>query len=251
MIYSSNNPKIKNIIKLKDIKNIKKQKKYLVEGLHLLEEALNSNIVETIIKSESFDKTISFDISGIEILTVDDKAIKLLSDTVTSPGIFAVCKIEEKVFDIEKYKKVIILDKVQDPGNLGTIIRTADAFDFDAVILSKGTTNIYSPKVMRSMQGSNFHIDFFDNIDLPTFLDTIQDFDILATSLDTDEALEDIITLKSKCAVILGNEANGVSAETLERVNRKVKITMPGQAESLNVAVAAGIMMHYIKNVLK
>ncbi|MDO4814545.1 MAG: RNA methyltransferase [Gemella sp.] len=251
MIYSTNNPRIKNISKLKDIKNIKKQQKYIIEGLHLLEEAINSKVVELIIKSESFDKNINFDISGIEVITIDEKATKLLSDTVTSQGIFAICKIEEKELDISKYNNILVLDKIQDPGNLGTIVRTADAFNFDAIILSKGTTSLYAPKVMRSMQGSNFHINCFDNIDLPLFLDSLQNFDILATSLDTNESLEDIQTIKSKCAIILGNEANGVSTETLNKVNRKVKINMPGQAESLNVAVAAGIMMHYIKNILK
>lgn len=251
MIYSSNNPKIKNILKLKEIKNIKKQQKYLIEGLHLVEEAVNSNVVETIIKSTEFDKDISFDISNINVLTVDEKTVKLLSDTVTSPGVFAICKIEEKIFNTNNYKKLIILDKIQDPGNLGTIIRTADAFNFDAVILSKGTTSIYAPKVMRSMQGSNFHVDFFDNVELTTFLDSLKDFDILATSLDTTESLENITSVNSKCAIILGNEANGVTKETLDKVNRKVKINMHGQAESLNVSVAAGIMMHYINNILK
>lgn len=250
MIYSSNNPKIKNILKLKEIKSIKKQQKYVVEGLHLVEESVNSNVVETIIKSTEFNKDISFDISNIDVITVDEKTIKLLTDTVTSPGIFAVCKIKEKTLDTSKYNKLVILDKIQDPGNLGTIVRTADAFNFDAIILSKGTTSIYAPKVMRSMQGSNFHIDFFDNIDLTTFLDSLNDFDILATSLDTSESLEDIKTINPRCAIILGNEANGVTKETLEKVNRKVKINMPGQAESLNVSVAAGIMMHYINNIL-
>lgn len=251
MIYSSNNPRIKNILKLKDIKNIKKQKKYIVEGLHLVEEAVHAGVVETIIKSETFNKEILFNITGIDLLTIDEKTTKLLSDTITSQGIFAICNIKEKIFDTNKYKKLIILDKIQDPGNLGTIVRTADAFNFDAIILAKGTTSIYAPKVMRSMQGSNFHIDFFENIDLSTLLDSLDNFDILATSLDTTESLENIEHINSKCAIILGNEANGITKETLNKVNRKVKINMPGQAESLNVSVAAGIMMHYINNILK
>lgn len=251
MIYSSNNTKIKNIIKLKDIKNIKKQKKYIIEGLHLLEEAFNANVVELIIVNEHFDKELPFDVSNIEMITIDNKTSKLLSDTVTSQGVFAVCNIEEKTFNISDYSKVLILDQIQDPGNLGTIIRTADAFGFEAVILSNGTTNMYAPKVMRSMQGSNFHLDCFEKIDVIELLSQMLEYDILATSLDTEYNLEDISSLKDKCAIILGNEANGISNTILEKVNKKVKIAMPGQAESLNVAVAAGIIMHYVKNIIK
>lgn len=250
MIYSANNKKIKEILKLTEIKNIKKQNRYLVDGLHLVEEALKSNTVECVIKSESFDKQIHYS-DEIETFVVEDKVIKLLTDTVNAQGIFAVCKIEDKTIDLAKYSNILILDRVQDPGNLGTIIRTADAFAFDAVILSKGTTNLFAQKVIRSMQGSNFHIDCFYNIDIEELLKTMTDYDIIATTLDTDTYLENMKLEKNKTAIILGNEANGISDEVVSLANKKIKISMPGDAESLNVAVSAGIVMHYVKNILK
>ena len=95
--------------------------------------------------------------------------MKSITETITTQGIIGVCRIEEKQLDITKYKKVLILDRIQDPGNLGTIIRTADAFAFDCIILGKGTTSLYGQKVIRSTQGSNFHIDCFENIDTVSY----------------------------------------------------------------------------------
>jgi len=161
------------------------------------------------------------------------------SETV---GVF----IDKKELDINNYSKVLILDKVQDPGNLGTIIRTADAFNFDCIILGKGTTSLYGQKVIRSTQGSNFHIDCFDNIDLVELIDEMHEFNIFATSLKADKYIEQLDNITGKVAVVFGNEGAGVSEEILSKVNNLLKISMPGRAESLNVSIAAGIVMHYI-----
>ncbi|MBU0278505.1 RNA methyltransferase [Gemella sp. zg-570] len=248
---SLNNKKIKEILKLKNIKQIKKSKKYLVEGLHLVEEAIKSNSIEEVFISENFSKNIDFN-NNIKVTIIEDDIRKQLGETVNNQGIFAVCKIEEKELDIKKYKNIVILDKIQDPGNLGTIIRTADAFSFDCVILGKETTSLYSQKVIRSMQGSHFHIDCFENVDILSFLSEMKDFDIFATSLDdSSKFLEGISKINDKYAIILGNEANGVSSEILSKVTNKIKIKMDGQAESLNVGVSSAIIMHYIKNIIK
>ena len=143
MITSVSNKKIKEIQKLKENKNIKKYSKYLIEGKHLVEEALKSQVVEEIIVSENFVEFNLIEVFSGEVTRVTQSVMKTLSDTITTQGIIAVCKIENKLLDIKKYQKVLILDKVQDPGNLGTIIRTADAFDFDCIILGKGTTSLY------------------------------------------------------------------------------------------------------------
>lgn len=250
IITSLSNKKIKDLLKLKEIKNIKKNKQYLIDGLHLVEEALNKKVVLELFIEEGFDKTIRANLDNIEITYIDKKIAKLLGDTVTNQGIFALCKIENKELNINKYKNILMLDRVQDPGNLGTIIRTADAFAFDCVLLGKGTANIYNAKVLRSMQGSNFHIDFFESVDLEEILEHLEDYDVFATSLQTDYSIEDIKEKKEKFAVILGNEGEGVSQNILNKVNQPVKITMPGQAESLNVAVSSAILMHYLKNIL-
>ena len=151
MITSVGNKKIKDIQKLKENKNIKKLGKYLVEGKHLVEEALEANVVEEIIVSESFEDYNIVDTFDGDLIKVADSIMKSISDTITTQGIIAVCSINKKELDINKYSKVLILDKIQDPGNLGTIIRTADAFDFDCIILGKGTTSLYGQKVIRSI----------------------------------------------------------------------------------------------------
>lgn len=251
IITSQSNQKIKEVLKLKDIKHIKKNKKYLIDGLHLVEEAIKKSVVEELFIVESFDKEIKVSLDNIPLTYISERVAKELSDTVNNQGIFAVCSINTKNLEISNYKSVVILDRIQDPGNLGTIVRTADAFGFDCVILGKGTTSLYSQKVIRSMQGSNFHIDCYDNVDLELLFDELKDYDILATSLQGSKNLEEITTVSDKVALVLGNEAKGVDDKLLAKVTTPVKIKMAGEAESLNVAVSSGILMHYVKNVLK
>ena len=251
MITSASNKRIKDIQKLKENKNIKKYGRYLVEGKHLVEEALDAKVVEEIIVSESFEEYNIVDSFEGELIKVTDSVLKSMSDTITSQGIIAVCRTVKKELDINNYSKVLILDKIQDPGNLGTIIRTADAFNFDCIILGKGTTSLYGQKVIRSTQGSNFHIDCFDNIDLVELIDEMHEFNIFATSLKADKYIEQLDNITGKVAVVFGNEGAGVSEEILSKVNNLLKISMPGRAESLNVSIAAGIVMHYISTKLK
>ena len=251
MITSASNKRIKDIQKLKENKNIKKYGRYLIEGKHLVEEALDAKVVEEIIVSESFEEYNIVDSFEGDLIKVTDSVLKSISDTITSQGIIAVCRIVKKELDINNYSKVLILDKIQDPGNLGTIIRTADAFNFDCIILGKGTTSLYGQKVIRSTQGSNFHIDCFDNIDLVKLIDEMNDFNIFATSLKADKYIEQLDNITGKVAVVFGNEGAGVSEEILSKVNNLLKISMPGRAESLNVSIAAGIVMHYISTNLK
>ena len=251
MITSASNKRVKDIQKLKENKNIKKYGRYLIEGKHLVEEALDAKVVEEIIVSESFEEYNIVDSFEGELIKVTDSVLKNISDTITSQGIVAVCRIVKKELDINNYSKVLILDKIQDPGNLGTIIRTADAFDFDCIILGKGTTSLYGQKVIRSTQGSNFHIDCFDNIDLSELIDEMHEYNIFATSLKADKYIEQLDNITGKVAVVFGNEGAGVSGEILSKVNNLLKISMPGRAESLNVSIAAGIVMHYISINLK
>ena len=251
MITSASNKRIKDIQKLKENKNIKKYGRYLIEGKHLVEEALDAKVVEEIIVSESFEEYNIVDSYEGDLIKVTDSVLKSISDTITSQGIIAVCRIVKKELDINNYSKVLILDKIQDPGNLGTIIRTADAFNFDCIILGKGTTSLYGQKVIRSTQGSNFHIDCFDNIDLVELIDEMHEFNIFATSLKADKYIEQLDNITGKVTVVFGNEGAGVSEEILLKVNNLLKISMPGRAESLNVSIAAGIVMHYISTNLK
>ena len=251
MITSVSNKKIKDIQKLKENKNIKKYGLYLIEGRHLVEEAIEANVVEEIIISENYEEFSLIEAFSGEITKVSNSVMKNISDTITSQGIIAICKVVNKELEINKYSKVLILDRIQDPGNLGTIIRTADAFNFDCIILGKGTTSLYGQKVIRSTQGSNFHIDCFDNVELVKLLDEMSEFNIFATSLKADKYIEQLNNISGKVAVVFGNEGAGVSEDILEKVNNLLKISIPGRAESLNVSIAAGIVMHYISTNLK
>lgn len=249
IITSIENHKIKELVKLKDTKNIKKNKKYLVDGAHLVEESIKNNVAEEIFICDTYNKTLNFDITNIKINYINEKVAKFISDTEHTQGIFAICNIIDNMFNVSNYKNILILDRIQDPGNLGTIIRTADAFGFDCILIGKGSANMYNQKVIRSMQGSNFHIDCFDNIDIINILQQFDDFDIFATSLDGKAMLNEINMRKPKVAVILGNEANGISEEVLKKINNPIKIKMTGNAESLNVAIASGIIMHHLQNI--
>lgn len=251
IVRSVNNKKIKDLSKLKDIKQIKKNKKYLVEGWNLVSEASKNNVIDEIFIVENFENSLNNDFNNYKITYITENVAKYISDTVNNQGIFAICNVDFKDFIFNNYKSILILDKIQDPGNLGTIIRTADAFNFDCVLLGKGTTNLYSPKVMRTMQGSNFHIDCFENIDILETISKMKGYEIIATSLNSSKYLEDLGKISEKRVIILGNESNGVSKDILDVVDTKIKINMQGQAESLNVGVASGILMHYIQNVLK
>ena len=251
MITSVTNKKIKEIHKLKENRNIKKYQKYLIEGVHLVEEALKSELVEEIIVSENFTNSKVFDNFYGEVTIVSENVFKSLTDTVTTQGVIAVCKIKNKQLDISKYSRVLIIDQVQDPGNLGTIIRTADAFSFDCIILGKGTTSIYGQKVIRSTQGSNFHIDCFDNIDILDVIPKMEDFDLYATSLKGDRYLEQIDSVGEKVAVIFGNEVKGVAQEVVSLSDGVIEIPQYGTKHSLNVSVSAGIVIWEMTKLLK
>ena len=245
MITSASNKRIKDIQKLKDNKNIKKYGRYLIEGKHLVEEALDAKVVEEIIVSESFEEYNIVDSFEGDLIKVTDSVLKSISDTITSQGIIALCRIEKKELDINNYSKVLILDKIQDPGNLGTIIRTADAAGFDAVVLGEGCVDVYNDKVVRSMQGSQFHVAIYHE-NLTDVYGKLKENDIpiAVTALHRDAKDFKWLTGRDSVAIVVGNEGNGVRQELIDSADHVIQIPMFGQAESLNVAIATGILMY-------
>ena len=249
IINSLTNKKIKDLVKLKDVKNVKKLNKYLIDGEHLVKEALKKNIVLEIFVEENKNFDFLLANKKIKITYISRNVVKHLADTKTPQGIFAICKIEKTNYNFSDFENIVILDRVQDPGNLGTIIRTACAFGYSCVVLGDGCCNLYNQKVLRSMQGSNFHIPIIEE-NIFTLIEKIKkDFTIYATSLKTDYYMEDIKFKKEKFAVIFGNEANGVDNKILDLVDKHLKIKMLGSAESLNVSTSSAIVMHYLKNI--
>ena len=252
IIRSHQNAMVKNYQKLQTSKGRKKAEAYMIEGEHLVEEAIQSNIlIQRLVVSEDTIHLYEKWTESYPTMIVSKEVFEKLSMTQTNQGILAIVPLEKKPLVEVPQGRYLLADAVQDPGNLGTIIRTADAFNFDCIILGKGTTSLYGQKVIRSTQGSNFHIDCFDNIDLVELIDEMHEFNIFATSLKADKYIEQLDNITGKVAVVFGNEGAGVSEEILSKVNNLFKISMPGRAESLNVSIAAGIVMHYISTNLK
>lgn len=231
-ISSVNNPIIKAAAKLKQKKYRNLLNQYLVEGYHLVEEAYNSNLLETVFYCDEF----TLDFANSFQVTLD--VMKKLSDLKTPPGIVGICKNPENQ---ELSDHVLILDNVQDPGNIGTLLRTAAAFDFNTVI-AENSVDFFNEKVIRSSQGAIFKLNLL-NLDIKDFISK-ETHQFLVTDLKSKTYLKHM-KLNKKVALILGNEGSGVSDEIFALCKEKIKIKMANM-ESLNVGIAGGIIMHEI-----
>jgi len=256
IIKSKDNRIIKHYKKLKIRKYRHENKEFMIEGLRFVEDAFKSGAtIKYCLVSESMEndrvKKLLGDMASknVKVCRVEESLINDLCDTKSPQGIVAI--VENCDFNIDKIIKeasfIVIIDRVQDPGNLGTIIRTASAANADGVFLSEGSVDPYSPKVLRSTMGSIFHLPVVsvDNIN-----DTIEElkrngFGIFVSSLEgSTPYYEQDYT--GKTALVIGNEANGVDSAIINQADRLIKIPMPGKAESLNVGVACGIMIFEI-----
>ncbi|WP_097027608.1 TrmH family RNA methyltransferase [Clostridium peptidivorans] len=248
-ITSKDNSSIKEVRKFKEKKYRTANKKFLVEGFRFVEEAVKSNfyIEELFISEEALERFYGYDFKCkikeyTKVYSLEDKLFKTLTNTESPQGILAVARYK----DIELKAKdgfYILADKVQDPGNMGTIIRSAHASGALGVILTKRTVDVYNDKTLRSTMGSIFHIPIIEDTDL-SITKTLKDngFKVLVSSLEESHDFYDI-NLNKNIIICVGNEGRGISDEILNLSDEKFKIPMPGKAESLNVAVAASIMM--------
>ncbi|CCY07445.1 MAG: RNA methyltransferase [Bacilli bacterium] len=240
-ITSVNNPLIKELIKLKQKKYRDKEKKFIVEGYNIIEEA--KDYITLIITSSKEDENI---LPNVEHILVPKEIIGKLSETVTPQGIIGICNYVTSRENFEG--NVLVLDGLQDPGNIGTLIRTAICFDFNTIYITDNSCDIYNEKVLRATQGGIFKV----NIIRKNINDIIDDlkkkgYYIVGTSLKNGIPLNDI-NFKNLNAIILGNEGNGVSKETIERSNINAYIPINTSMESLNVAIAGGIIMNKVRN---
>ena len=243
-IASKQNVRIKSWKKLHTAKGRQKAERYLIEGVHLVEEALKAAVrIETLIISTHFTLDFSVD-STIELVEVSEEVVKELSLTPTPQGIFAVCELPKQLTVWEPIgTHYLLVDAVQDPGNLGTIIRTADAAGYDGILLGEGTVDVYNDKVLRSTQGSLWHLEIL-NLPLEEAVSQLQahGIPVYATALH-QEAIDYREIQQSQCAIIVGNEGQGVRQSLIDQSDASVYIPMKGKAESLNVAVATGILL--------
>ena len=249
-IESKENNLFKNTKKLKERKNRNKNNKYIIEGFRLVQEAFKANIdIDYLIVAEDSvgkidEFLLNYITSDIKIYKISENLFKELISTETPQGILAV--VNMNIMPLKSNGSFYLLcDKLQDPGNLGTIIRTAHAAGVQGIILTKGTVDIYNEKTIRSTMGSIFYMPIHYDDDNLSLVNNLKEdgFNLVVTSLDTDKNFFDI-NLKGKVLLTVGNEGNGVSSEVLELADTKVKIPMPGNAESLNVAIAASVIMY-------
>ena len=236
IITSLNNPTIKEISKLKNKKYRDLTNTYLVEGDHLVEEAYKNNLLTKIILLE--DTICNYD---IEKIYVTKEVMKKLTELDTPNKIIGIVK---KNTPLPIGNKILILDNIQDPGNLGTIIRSSVAFDIDTIVLSPNTVDIYNPKVVRSTMGAIFRINIIESDDLVKTIKEMKKhkIKILSTSLQTDKTMYNVSY--DKTAIVIGNEANGVEKEIIDLTDEKIKIPMPGKTESLNASVATAVILY-------
>lgn len=240
IITSLNNPTIKEISKLKNKKYRDLTNTYLVEGDHLVEEAYKNNLLTKIILLE--DTTCNYD---IEKIYVTKEVMKKLTELDTPNKIIGIVK-ENTPLPIGN--KILILDNIQDPGNLGTIIRSSVAFDIDTIVLSPNTVDIYNPKVIRSTQGMIFYTNII-TLKLKEFIDEIKtkNYTIFGTNVRNGKNIKEI-TLPKKFALVLGNEGQGVSKEIESLCDDNIYIKMSSKCESLNVSVATSILLYEVYN---
>ena len=240
LITSLNNEHIKEILKLKEKKYRDLSNTFLVEGRHLVLEAhREKKIVELILEQ---DELFPLDTNT---LYVSSSVMKKLSDLSTPSNVMAVVeKLDEKPIG----EKILILDNIQDPGNLGTIIRSAVAFNFDTIVLSPKTVDLYNPKVVRSTQGMMFHTNIIIREPVK-FINELkkEGYKIVGTKVTNGVDVRESKTY-SHFALIIGNEGKGMSEELSELCDEYLYIKMNDQCESLNAAVAASILMYEISN---
>lgn len=241
LITSIKNEHIKELVKLKEKKYRDETKTFLVETKHLVLEAYKSGLIKELILEQN-------EIFPIDAPTtyVSKEVLKKLSSLESPSNVMAVVNKREETTNIGE--KVLILDKIQDPGNLGTIIRSAVAFNIDTIICSKDTVDVYNPKVVRASQGMMFHIPILTK-NLESFIPELkkQDYKIVGTKVTNGHDVR-TSSIYSHFALVIGNEGQGISRNIDELCDEYLYIKMNENCESLNASVAASILMYEINN---
>lgn len=234
VITSKDNEVVKNIRKLKDKKYREQENKYLIEGIKLIEEAVEEKanidtvvVCEDCVENNTIEQKLLYEIAKYNCVYVAEKVFDAITEVNNPQGILAVVNKENREENIDyEEDMIVVLDGIQDPGNLGTILRTVDSVGLKQIILSEKTADAYNPKVVRSTMGAIFRVNVIVSKDIIKTLKEMKKhkFKVLATSLETDNNIYDIDYHKK--VLVIGNEANGVSKEVLELADEKAKIPM-------------------------
>ena len=238
LITSRDNSRIKHIRKLLDKKNSMSEKLFVIEGENLVEEAIKNNLLTELYILDGTQNRFDF-----ECNYVTSDVMKSISSMSSTPRIIGVSKYLDKK---ELGKRVVLLDDVQDPGNVGTIIRNAVAFDIDTIVLSKKCVSPYNEKVLRSTGGMIYNINIIID-DLQSVISNLKknNIKVYGTSLKSSISLESV-PKSDMYAIVFGNEGNGISNSILELCDKNIKIDMNNKCESLNVGVSSGIVLYYM-----
>ena len=252
VITSKDNETIKKLKKLKEKKYRDQENCYIIEGVKLIKEAIQENakikliiICDDCKQENDLESEIKYEIAKYECISVSEKIFLSLTNVVNPQGILAVIEREKQAEKIDYNEDLyLILDDIQDPGNMGTILRTADSLNMKQIIVSKDCADAYNPKVVRSTMGAIFRVKVIECENLENVVKEMKKrkIKVYATDLATDKSIYDVNYNKS--AIIIGNEANGVSKNLLDLATQKIKIPMIGKTESLNAAVATGIILY-------
>ena len=260
VISSKDNEFVKHIKKLKEKKYRDINNEFIIEGIKIIREAIEEKaeikqivICENCQNSNTIPRELMYEIAKYKCIYVTESIFKTLSDVSTPQGIMAIIGRNAKELEIDYTQDIIVaLDDIQDPGNLGTILRTVDSIGLNQILVSKGTTDSYNPKVVRSTMGAIFRVKIIECENLEQTLKEVKKhkFQILVTSLQTENSIYDI--KYNKKAIVIGNEANGVEQTIQKMADIKVKIPMLGKTESLNASVATGIVLYeYVRQKIK
>ena len=259
VITSKDNEFVKHVKKLKEKKYRDQSQEFIIEGIKLVKEAIEekANIKQIIICDNCEDtgiipKDLMYEIAKYNCIYVTENILKTMSDVNAPQGIMAIIGRNNKEKDIDYNQDIIVaLDDIQDPGNLGTILRTVDSVGLNQILVSKGTADCYNPKVVRSTMGAIFRVKIIECENLEKTLKEVRKhkFKLVVTSLQTEKSLYDVKF--DKKVIVIGNEANGVEPNIQDMADEKIKIPMLGKTESLNASVATGIVLYeYVRQKL-
>ena len=238
LITSVNNDRVKELVKLKDKKYRDNNGLFFVEGYDIVLEAYKNNCIKELYVLDG--TLVDMD---VPVTYVSYDVMKKISDMDSISEYYAVCN---KKSELELGNRIIILDGIQDPGNLGTIIRSSVAFNFDTVVLSKNTVDLYNPKVIRSTKGMLFNKNIIVR-ELSEFMMELSDYLIYGTDVISGDNVKNINKV-SKLALVIGNEGRGISDNVRDLCNKFIYIPMSDDCESLNAGVAASILMYEVNN---
>ena len=249
MITSTANQQVKNLIQLQKKGKIRKEQNvFVVEGIKMFREAPKGWIQKIYVSQEFLKKEEAYLLEDREYEVVEDRVFKAMADTMTPQGVLAIVRRPSYTLEDmlkEKTPLLMILENLQDPGNLGTIVRTGEGAGVTGILMSRDTVDIYNPKTIRSTMGSIYRVPFLYVEDLKTVMETLRKKGVCtyAAHLKGEKSYDQMDFCKGS-AFLIGNEGNGLSDELSGLADEYLKIPMYGRVESLNAAVASSVLMY-------